>query len=845
NMDTELFMECEEEELEPWQQVDDSVEEDEMDFMDNYGEPGETYNTCCSTRSCSVEEETMRGSACRYCYRQFSSPAQLQSHQEQVHGPTLSSCMCRICEWAQTTKPGEMPYVCQVCSYRSSFYSDVLQHFASFHRESRFLLCVFCLKVTRNPVSYQQHLLPTPGNRPAFHCNRCRLQFIFLKDKMQHKLESHRSFRRPAQLEGLPPGSKVNRGAEVANPEEATDQSAAPESTRCSVRCFLRGTIPSPCRSGDSDQAVCLECGTEASDFSAHYPTHVHCLLCPYSSCCSRAYAAHMIHVFLLRCSQCDFRPQTADQMADHLLENPDHHSATCYPRSKTVDSVDQTMAPVEEFSDDEKLDDMDDIEESDAIKEEFIQEGRSLESHLPSTTNTHAQPAAILPGSKEREDFLSARQLRIALFALCDGLRQASRVFSTETQQIRSWLKEARNRLKQTVQEVHSDGEDRMVAWVLSMREQQLPITESNLFRKVSMLKKKRGFGDNFRISYIWAVSFLLQRRLGVRTAGRAASLGRILPSSLDTKVLSFREFTQKVFCGHKLTESSVATMDELCLFVDVRLAQDKSRCSEALEFTGSSPLVTVYLSALADGTMLPSLVLANHQVALKTLQEFIMVETSPEGLLVEEALALWTNKVWLQNQSGLARKSMLVLDRHREHLGDQFITAVSGSGTLPAVIPGGCSFCLQPLEVCLKPVLQRYLLACWSKFTERNPKELDEMLPRQLQANVAQLLVDWVVEALTHLNKHPQLLKKSFDLTELLPRSRDDDNKTKEDEMMSQKPEEVQSDLLKTLTEILLGAEQVDSPDLLELEDEEDEEEGQETTEETTEEAQNKEDV
>eukprot|EP00064_Thunnus_orientalis_P025056 superscaffoldBa00011812_g25382 len=108
---------------------------------------------------------------CRSCYRQFSSPAQLHSHQEQVHGPALSSCMCRICEWAfenepaflnhmkSNHKPGEMPYVCQVCSYRSSFYSDVLQHFASFHRDSRFLLCVFCLKVTRNPTSYQQHLL--------------------------------------------------------------------------------------------------------------------------------------------------------------------------------------------------------------------------------------------------------------------------------------------------------------------------------------------------------------------------------------------------------------------------------------------------------------------------------------------------------------------------------------------------------------------------------------------------------------------------------------------------------------------------------------------------------------
>ncbi|KAL3064995.1 hypothetical protein OYC64_001102 [Pagothenia borchgrevinki] len=63
---------------------------------------------------------------CTFCYRQFSSGDQLQSHLEQVHGPAPSTCICRICEWAfenESTflnhmksihKPGEMPYVCQV-----------------------------------------------------------------------------------------------------------------------------------------------------------------------------------------------------------------------------------------------------------------------------------------------------------------------------------------------------------------------------------------------------------------------------------------------------------------------------------------------------------------------------------------------------------------------------------------------------------------------------------------------------------------------------------------------------------------------------------------------------------
>ncbi|XP_044062675.1 uncharacterized protein pogzb isoform X3 [Siniperca chuatsi] len=1415
---------------------------------------------------------------CKFCYRQFSSPAQLQSHQEQVHGPAPSSCMCRICEWAfenepaflnhmkSNHKPGEMPYICQVCSYRSSFYSDVLQHFASFHRDSRFLLCVFCLKVTRNPASYQQHLLRHQINQ-AFHCNRCRLQFVFLKDKMQHKLENHRSFRRPTQLEGLPPGSKVtirtygkirppmtSAGNRLLQSPSSliqpinikTEQQKSPiqrspvlsksprsPTKRPISRRFHISRSP-PC---DADRLVCLECGTDASDFSAHYPTHVHCLLCPYSSCCSRAYAAHMIHhhvprpkdkaaplhrlpppcVFLLQCSHCDFSPQAADQMAEHLLTNPEHHSATCRPRTyiepdiqfchnedqhsskekepvqnkdlpdpswrsagcwklpaesdstestivsfmqssgprhylsknsdaidffnllfpaalvelitnetnahaktcqflgscypdwvpvttheikgfiglvvlmgiqnlpdpshywswshydnsytfyramsfkrfkqiaanlrmgsfatdeyrgtcnpsdslhifrpmldilggamwnayqpncclaidrallpsleeeschakgnpktqpqvwllcdsksgychrffiqvgeevgqepgftvvpdlvkgledkhhqlylassltsvplmqklldqgiyasssfpplnpilprelweegqlekpgdflqrqfgpllatrwrdtkemgclstnaapgerdtvwrrsqtkvggldpidrpmafrllqenmrgvdickqllacnplggipqdrhwrslfwflvnlsivnafivlresrkenppawvqdglftqvnfrkrlgnqlakcaqkyfetmeiassrgmrvevvdepakqrhrmvkisgiskrckncnlknirhesvygcivckanlckqpccfwefhglsplnkgstkvgflkdrisgavevdEVEDNVDGAMAPVEDmdFSDDEKLDDLDDVdEETEDIKEEFIKEVQRPTSHVPSTMNSHAQPVTILSVSKDRDDFLTARQLRIALFALCDGLHQASRVFSTETQLIRSWLKEARKRLKQTEldQKVHDDGGERMVAWVLSMREQQLPITESNLFHKASMLKKKGGFSDSFRISYDWAVSFMLQHRLGVRSIGRAATLARTLPLSLEAKVKSFREFTQKVILVKKLSESTVAAMDELCLFVDLRLVQDKSRRLEALELTGSLPLVTVYLTVLADGTMLPSLVLANRQLAEKALPEFILLEAGPDSLLVEEALDLWTNKVWLQHVSGPTKpsKSMLVLDRHREHMGDSFLTSISGSGTLPAVIPGGCSFRLQPLEICVKPVLQRFLLSRWAKFTARNPKELEETSPHRLQANVAQLLVDWVVEALTHLNKLPQLWKKSFHLTGLLLERKEAVEKKEVDKTTSQKPEEIQSDLLKTLTETLLGAEalEADSPELLELEDKEDTEEeqggggGQETSEE-----------
>lgn len=139
------------------------------------------------------------------------------------------------------------------------------------------------------------------------------------------------------------------------------------------------------------------------------------------------------------------------------------------------------------------------------------------------------------------------------------------------------------------------------------------------------------------------------------------------------------------------------------------------------------------------------------------------------------------------------------------------------------------------------MKPVLQRFLLSRWAKFIAGDPKELEETSPHRLQTYVAQLLVDWLVEALKHLNKLPQLWKKSFQLTGLLPGRKEEDEVEKKEEEISQNLEEIQSDLLKTLTETLLGSEALegDSPDLLELEDEKDteekleQEEGPETSE------------
>ena len=94
---------------------------------------------------------------------------QLQCHIESVHASQEPSTVCKTCELSFETdqvllqhmkdnhKPGEMPYVCQVCSYRSSFFADVDAHFRAYHGNTKNLLCPFCLQICKTATPYICH----------------------------------------------------------------------------------------------------------------------------------------------------------------------------------------------------------------------------------------------------------------------------------------------------------------------------------------------------------------------------------------------------------------------------------------------------------------------------------------------------------------------------------------------------------------------------------------------------------------------------------------------------------------------------------------------------------------
>ncbi|NXR52017.1 Z280D protein, partial [Hippolais icterina] len=359
---------------------------------------------------------------CQHCYRQFPTPFQLQCHIESTHTLYESSTICKICELSFETeqvllqhmkdnhKPGEMPYVCQVCNYRSSAFSDVETHFRTVHENTKHLLCPFCLKVIKIGAPYMHHYMKHQ-KKGIYRCAKCRLQFLTCKEKMDHKTQHHRTFRKPKQLEGLPPGTKVtiraSLGSHQSGPSATSSVSTSsstfqlsPKSKNTTTKNHNKSN-PSKSR-GKSKQSTskkqnawtnsrkkkeptniafhnlryrvgthkCIECFSEIKDFASHFPAYVHCSLCRYNTSCSKAYVNHMMNFHSARpskrfwifkkhseklrgvtvvCLNCEFLADVSglDNMATHLSENQTH---TCQVIVEKVSTDNATAAQVSQY---------------------------------------------------------------------------------------------------------------------------------------------------------------------------------------------------------------------------------------------------------------------------------------------------------------------------------------------------------------------------------------------------------------------------------------------------------------------------------------------------------------
>ncbi|RVE67155.1 hypothetical protein OJAV_G00114200 [Oryzias javanicus] len=754
--------------------------------------------------------------SCCLCYRTFPSQFKLQYHMEAAHSHLRTSALCKICElefesepafmWHMKTthKPGEMPYICQVCDFRSSFYSDVWSHFQDTHANTKHLLCQFCLRVLRSNICYQQHFA-RHQRKHKLSCDKCRLHFLYVKERVEHSALCHKTHIKPRQLCGLKPGTKVTvrtyamvggprsqNGFKKIVPCKVVNVSPPPPIQEAPKRKAVESL--GPLLSGlNADRASppsqsCIECLASVPDFQLHFPSVVRCSLCRFVTCCSASYANHMInnHTTSRRAPQFPGLFQPEPRLSEELKcaslvlhlqrrrhsKPPERESVTriCKNRKqsfripfKTIvsPSGEGTFVPIQLAPS---------IEASTQLTIKLLN-SKSKPTFTPAMTvkimasqpemeqeKSDAEKKVLKQGKKETEEqpsvpALPIYKLSVILSSMCHGIAQASRRFQTPAAMIRSWIAHQQRGLNQRKWRWKTD---KMAEWVLNRREQQLTVGED-----VLLLTARATLGGSCKLEeyYNWTVDVMLRHDLGLQTTNNHKLHNIELSSHIFLKSL-FSQVQNRGVPPH-----CFGCMDELPVFIN--LEQFSNQNPSALQLSSShqeKPTIDILISALSDGSFLPPL-LFFAGTALQVPEGFpdnVLLECRQQGFTEDERLELWIQKVWCPNvASKYDQTSILMMDVHRGHLSSAFRGSLSSCRTLAAFIPSGCSCRLQPLDVCVTQVLRDQLLARWTQLVSEGG--LDGLGLDQLVLTLA----CWLSEASFTLTSKKHFLFRSFNLT------------------------------------------------------------------------------
>jgi hypothetical protein len=184
----------------------------------------------------------------------------------------------------------------------------------------------------------------------------------------------------------------------------------------------------------------------------------------------------------------------------------------------------------------------------------------------------------------------------------------------------------------------------------------------------------------------------------------------------------------------------------------------------------------VTVVLAIAANGAVLPTMIIFKGKRPLKdiklpqdcivTVQEKAWVDEGMMNRWIDECLRAYTHR----------DRSLLVLDSFRCHIMKPVKKRLHRANAELAVIPGGCTSILQPLDVSVNKPFKGWLRTSWAAYIREDAARVDAArkagdMTAKIRPPSKQMIVDWVGSALDNLRGRPELIRKSFIVTGIAP--------------------------------------------------------------------------
>ena len=125
------------------------------------------------------------------------------------------------------------------------------------------------------------------------------------------------------------------------------------------------------------------------------------------------------------------------------------------------------------------------------------------------------------------------------------------------------------------------------------------------------------------------------------------------------------------------------------------------------------------------------------------------------------QDGMKLWWEKIWTRRSGALLRKpALLVFDQFRTHLTEEMKKLAAHSKTQLAVIPGGLTSQLQPLDVSINKPFKNLMQEEWTKWMQDADSNLTPT--GKVRKPTLGEVCSWVIKAWNGVK--PEVIIKSF---------------------------------------------------------------------------------
>ena len=321
---------------------------------------------------------------------------------------------------------------------------------------------------------------------------------------------------------------------------------------------------------------------------------------------------------------------------------------------------------------------------------------------------------------------------------------------------------------------------ENKLLEWVKTRRMAGVGVSTTDLRLKALVIS--RGMGSmlhNFKASVGWAQRFMLRHQLSVR---RRTRIAQKMPSDFEEKLLHFQRFiiTKRKLNNYSL--SQIGNADQTPLTFDIPYTQTvdfKGEKTVTIKTTGNEKnRFTIMLAITGDGKKLPPYVVFKRKTFPKkeTFPKQIEVRVHEKGWFDEAITKDWVKTIWEKRPGGLLKaKSLLVLDAFRCHRQPEIKNQLQRHNTDLAIIPGGMTSMLQPLDVSINKPFKALLCTKWNEWLAEGHKSLT--LTGRVRKTTLSTICSWIIEAWDKIPE--EMIVKSFKkccITNALDGSEDD---------------------------------------------------------------------